>query len=325
MSRHSSTLQGEVADLRNREAAVAARAGERSRRSSRGAGRLGSLRARLCERHRDPREAAGRDLQVQRARPAHRGAPGRGFDDLLERASTCRTLEDQDNAIVARVRELRNQMQVTVNTVTAARDGSPAQEQELDGHRAEARASAPPSWPRRAPAARHPGRSATRRRSSRATSRRSRRRSRSSSPSSGGVLPAGPIRPGGRRVHLAGQRPGHLGFGPRWGRMHEGIDIAVPSGTPIRAAKSGTILLAGSTGGYGNYTCINHGGGLSTCYAHQERSWSRAASRCSGADPRLLGCTGAQLRAAPALRGPGQRAGGRSRRLSVARNLPVSR
>jgi murein DD-endopeptidase MepM/ murein hydrolase activator NlpD len=43
----------------------------------------------------------------------------------------------------------------------------------------------------------------------------------------------------------------------------------VPEGTPIRAAASGTVIIAGWTGGYGNYTCIDHGGGLSTCYGHQ--------------------------------------------------------
>jgi murein DD-endopeptidase MepM/ murein hydrolase activator NlpD len=58
-------------------------------------------------------------------------------------------------------------------------------------------------------------------------------------------------------------------FGYRWGRLHAGIDIAVPYGTPIHAAAAGTVVLAGWTGGYGNYTCIDHGGGLATCYAHQ--------------------------------------------------------
>ncbi|MCB0859287.1 MAG: peptidoglycan DD-metalloendopeptidase family protein [Solirubrobacterales bacterium] len=61
-------------------------------------------------------------------------------------------------------------------------------------------------------------------------------------------------------------------FGSRWGSMHEGIDIAAPEGTPIRAAASGTVILMQSeaeSGGYGNYTCVDHGGGLSTCYAHQ--------------------------------------------------------
>ena len=58
-------------------------------------------------------------------------------------------------------------------------------------------------------------------------------------------------------------------FGYRWGRLHSGIDIGVPEGTPIHAAAAGTVVLAAWTGGYGNYTCIDHGGGLATCYAHQ--------------------------------------------------------
>lgn len=59
------------------------------------------------------------------------------------------------------------------------------------------------------------------------------------------------------------------GFGYRWGRMHEGVDIALPEGTPLAAAADGRVILAAYTGGYGNYTCVDHGAGLSTCYAHQ--------------------------------------------------------
>jgi murein DD-endopeptidase MepM/ murein hydrolase activator NlpD len=54
-----------------------------------------------------------------------------------------------------------------------------------------------------------------------------------------------------------------------WESCHPGIDIGVGSGTPIRAAASGRVSLAGPQGGYGNYTCIQHSGSLSTCYAHQ--------------------------------------------------------
>jgi murein DD-endopeptidase MepM/ murein hydrolase activator NlpD len=57
----------------------------------------------------------------------------------------------------------------------------------------------------------------------------------------------------------------------RPGHMHSGIDIAVPEGTPIRAADSGRVAIAAYTGGYGNYTCIQHTGSLSTCYGHQSR------------------------------------------------------
>ena len=54
-------------------------------------------------------------------------------------------------------------------------------------------------------------------------------------------------------------------------RMHTGVDFGVPYGAPIRAADSGTVISATWMGGYGNVTIINHGGGLSTLYAHQSR------------------------------------------------------
>jgi murein DD-endopeptidase MepM/ murein hydrolase activator NlpD len=61
------------------------------------------------------------------------------------------------------------------------------------------------------------------------------------------------------------------GFGPRWGRLHQGIDVAAPTGRPITAAKSGKVILAGPSGGYGNLVVVDHGAGLSTAYAHQSR------------------------------------------------------
>jgi murein DD-endopeptidase MepM/ murein hydrolase activator NlpD len=53
-------------------------------------------------------------------------------------------------------------------------------------------------------------------------------------------------------------------------RLHEGIDIAVPSGTPIHAAAAGTVIVAGWEEGYGNLIVIDHGHGLATAYAHQQ-------------------------------------------------------
>ena len=58
------------------------------------------------------------------------------------------------------------------------------------------------------------------------------------------------------------------GFGMRWGRMHEGIDINCPYGAPNRAAAAGTVIYAGWLGGYGNLVVVDHGNGLSTAYAH---------------------------------------------------------
>ena len=86
------------------------------------------------------------------------------------------------------------------------------------------------------------------------------------------------------------------GFGMRWGRLHAGVDIAVPSGTPIRASASGTVAFTqpeSSSGGYGNYTCINHGGGISTCYAHQSSFGVSSGQHVSqGQVIGSSGCTG---------------------------------
>lgn len=58
------------------------------------------------------------------------------------------------------------------------------------------------------------------------------------------------------------------GFGRRWGRMHNGIDLAAPVGTPIRAADGGTVVQAGYHSTYGYVVKINHGNGFESIYAH---------------------------------------------------------
>ena len=105
--------------------------------------------------------------------------------------------------------------------------------------------------------------------------------------------PAGPIQQGSSGLIWPVNGPIVSPFGMRWGRLHAGVDIAVPAGTPIRAAQSGRVVLLGWTGGYGNYTCIQHSGSLSTCYAHQSRyGTSNGASVSKGQVIGYVGCTG---------------------------------
>jgi murein DD-endopeptidase MepM/ murein hydrolase activator NlpD len=82
------------------------------------------------------------------------------------------------------------------------------------------------------------------------------------------------------------------GFGWRWGRMHEGIDIAAPTGTPIRAAAAGAVIYAGYMGGYGNIVIIDHGSGLSTAYAHQSAIYVGGGSVSQGTVIGAVGSTG---------------------------------
>ena len=57
-------------------------------------------------------------------------------------------------------------------------------------------------------------------------------------------------------------------FGPRWGRMHKGIDVAAPVGTPIYASDGGKVIYAGWMSGYGYLVQVDHNNGYVTYYAH---------------------------------------------------------
>lgn len=106
---------------------------------------------------------------------------------------------------------------------------------------------------------------------------------------------AGPIRHGSGRFIWPVNGPITSPFCERraWEACHPGIDIGVPAGTPIRAADSGTVRLAGWTGGYGNYTCIQHTASLSSCYGHQSAIRVSVGQNVSqGQVIGLVGCTG---------------------------------
>jgi murein DD-endopeptidase MepM/ murein hydrolase activator NlpD len=281
-------LQGQVAELRSREAIVAEELAQKQAELEEAQDRLEVLRAHL---RRSIALLEERLVEIYKS-----GEPdmitvlleSNGFDELVARSDYLQALEDRDSTIVDRVRDLRNEMQETVNEIRAARDAIAARKLELEQTRA--------ALEKRS-AELAEAKAAHKKTLGDVRDLREQLEGDLSTISDKiaeqlGGLPAGPIRPGEGGFIWPVNGPIVSGFGMRWGRMHEGIDIAVPSGTPILAAKSGNIVLAGPTGGYGNYTCIDHGGGISTCYAHQS-SFARTSGFVSqGTVIGYVGCTG---------------------------------
>jgi septal ring factor EnvC (AmiA/AmiB activator) len=82
-------------------------------------------------------------------------------------------------------------------------------------------------------------------------------------------------------------------FGMRWGTLHPGIDIGVPTGTPIHASAAGNVIWCGWMSGYGNLVMIDHGGSLASLYGHQSRvAVSCGESVAQGQVIGYSGCTG---------------------------------
>jgi murein DD-endopeptidase MepM/ murein hydrolase activator NlpD len=111
-------------------------------------------------------------------------------------------------------------------------------------------------------------------------------------------LPAGPIKRGSGQLIWPVNGPITSPFCERraWEACHPGIDIGAGTGTPIRAAAGGKVVLVqgeGSSGGYGNFTCIQHTASMSTCYAHQSSiGVSVGQSVSQGQVIGAVGCTG---------------------------------
>ncbi len=73
-------------------------------------------------------------------------------------------------------------------------------------------------------------------------------------------------------------------FGPRRHGFHDGIDIAAPAGTPVRAARDGSVIYADTLRGYGNVVIVEHGGGYATIYAHNQENLVRVGDRVRQGD-----------------------------------------
>ena len=222
-----------------------------------------------------------------------------GFGDLLERAEFLDRISDQDREITDRVRGLRDkakdqaiqladleeQEQLAAERILRERDQIAAVEQQLEGARDQL-ASARDA---RRGALTQVRDSRVRLEGDLAALEREQARVQAAIQGASG----GSFKQGTGQLGWPVSGPVVSPFGMRWGRLHAGIDIAVPSGTPIHAADGGRVILMGWVGGYGNYTCIQHTGSLSTCYAHQSSfATSNGASVSRGQLIGYIGCTG---------------------------------
>lgn len=101
------------------------------------------------------------------------------------------------------------------------------------------------------------------------------------------------INPSGRFGWPSASRRISSYFGPRWGGYHYGIDISGPRGTAIYAADSGVVTFSGFSGGYGRTVIIDHGGGVSTLYAHNSSNLVSVGTRVTkGQQIARMGATG---------------------------------
>ena len=74
------------------------------------------------------------------------------------------------------------------------------------------------------------------------------------------------------------------GFGARWGRSHNGIDIAAPIGTPIRAPLPGEVVASGPASGFGMWVRVRHDDGTITTYGHVNRSFVRVGEQVTAGE-----------------------------------------
>ena len=307
-------LQGRIDSLERRQAAVEADLARKRAELDRIQGRLRAERALLLRLR--ARLAEARAALAQRLRELYEAdkpdivtviLSANGFADLLERGEFMQRVSEQDRVIFTRVREakaravaaearlagLERRQRAVTRAVLARRDEIATVKQGLIGTRSgldRARAGRRRVLARVRDSRHHLEGALSGLRKEQARIQAALRRAQAGA--------AGAIRQGSGALIWPVNGPITSPFceARAWERCHPGIDIGVPAGTPIRAAAAGRVVLvqsAGASGGYGNFTCVQHTSVLSTCYAHQSRFATHVGADVSqGQVIGYVGCTG---------------------------------
>lgn len=275
-------LTGRINELQRRQSAVEADLSNKVARQRSVADELAASRRRLAKFRR--RLAASQKVLADRLVAIYKaGQPdiitvvlnSDGFADLVERATYVRAVAEQDQTIIRKVKILKASTGRETSRFVALEKEASALVAQVRSRRDEIASASDQVVARKNDLSAAVGE----RKGALATVSRSRKNLESdlaemeaSSRQVAGTLGnagGGPVPNGSGRLASPISGTFTSPFGTRWGRLHAGIDVAAPEGTPIRAADSGTVRQAGWMGGYGNYTCIQHTATLSTCYAHQ--------------------------------------------------------
>jgi murein DD-endopeptidase MepM/ murein hydrolase activator NlpD len=280
-------LQGSITTLQTREQRIQADLDARRAELTRTQSDLRSERARLARLK--VKLANGRRVLANRLRELYEAdrpdlvtviLNSKGFADLLERGEFLGRIQDQDNTIIklvrnaqadatataARLDKLERRQQQLTAIVLQRRDEVATVKNQLIGTRVgyeNTKAGKQAAL----------GKVRTQRKSLEThLSELQKESDKVQAQLQGGAgLPPGPITGGSGRFIWPVNGPITAPFCERraWEACHPGMDIGVPTGTPIRAADGGRVAIAGWVGGYGNYTCVQHTASLSTCYGHQ--------------------------------------------------------
>ena len=279
LSEKVDALTAKVADIRNREATVQAELDEVEARLDAATAELEIARERL--------RRAMAELRQRLVTIYKQGQPdvltvllnSDGFDQLLGRTEYLGAIQTQGESVTDQVRELRDQKRATVKSIESARAAIAAKEAELKQSRLaleaqESRLAKAQADQRAALAKTRTNVGELQDDVGKLEDQVQAEIQAAQEAAAAPTTPAPAVGPVQQEESGSGliwpvQGTVTSPFGFRWGRMHEGIDIGAAEGTPIQAAQSGTVIMASYNGGYGNYTCIDHGGGFSTCYAHQ--------------------------------------------------------
>src|SRR3954451_4414422 len=313
-------LRGEVATLRNRIAIVQTQLNKKEAEIKEAKARLQELRDRL---KRSLRVLKDRLVDIYESNTPDAMTVilnAHGLHDLLTRYDYLQRIQSQDTSIAVRVKHLRNEEKDTVDRVRAARNAIASKKAELEQSQAALEAKQSELVDAQQKDQQILGQvqqtkdqlegdvgdissqiasQLQAQQQAQAAQAAAQAQAQASSSTGAATAPAGPVQgesSSGMIWPVNGPITSPFCEQRAWESCHPGIDIGVPTGTPIRAAASGRVVLLqgeGASGGYGNFTCVQHTASMSTCYAHQSRFGTSMGAQVKQAQViGYVGCTG---------------------------------